>query len=138
MTTSWPPSVGVISMSYARPFTADHFPLFARMKAAGMDFCEILVPEEGELDPGEAGRAAADAGLFLLLAARVNLQRDLASDDEAARNAGIAYLRRCVDVALACGAKIVGGPLYGTPLVFAGRAPTPIDEGRRTARVDRV
>jgi D-psicose/D-tagatose/L-ribulose 3-epimerase len=138
MTTSWPPSVGVISMSYARPFTADHFPLFARMKAAGMDFCEILVPEEGELDPGEAGRAAADAGLFLLLAARVNVQRDLASDDERARKAGVAYLRRCVDVALACGAKIVGGPLYGTPLVFAGRAPTPIDEDRRAVRVERV
>ena len=73
--------IGVISMSYARPFTAAHFPLFARMKAAGMDFCELLVPEDGELDPAAAGRAARDAGLFLQLAARVNLQRDLASDD---------------------------------------------------------
>jgi D-psicose/D-tagatose/L-ribulose 3-epimerase len=85
--------IGVISMSYARPFTAAHFPLFARMKAAGMDFCELLVPEDGELDPVAAGRAARDAGLFLQLAARVNLQRDLASDDAAARTAGVAGLR---------------------------------------------
>lgn len=132
------PAVGVISMSYARPFGPEHFPLFARMKAAGMDFVELLVPEEGEMDPAEAGRAAADAGLFIALAARVNLQRDLASDDPAAHEAGVAYLQRCVDVAVAMGATIVGGPLYGTPLVFAGRPPHPITEDQRAARVARV
>ena len=130
--------IGVISMSYTRPFTAAHFPLFARMKAAGMDFCELLVPEEGELDPAAAGRAARDAGLFLQLAARVNVQRDLASDDAASRQAGMEYLVRCIDIATACGATIVGGPLYGSPLVFAGRPPTPIDDAARRERVKRV
>jgi D-psicose/D-tagatose/L-ribulose 3-epimerase len=130
--------VGVISMSYARPFTAAHFPLFARMKAAGMDFCELLVPEPDELDPAVAARAARDAGLTLALAARVNLQRDLASEDEDAHRAGIAYLHYCVEVATACGATIVGGPLYGTPLVFAGRPPAPIAEDHRLRRVERV
>jgi D-psicose/D-tagatose/L-ribulose 3-epimerase len=134
----WAPPIGVISMTYARPFTAEHFPLFARMKAAGMDFCELLVPEPQELDAAAAGRAARDAGLFLILAARVNVQRDLASDDAAARAAGVDYLRRCVDVATACGATIVGGPLYGTPLVFAGRPPAPIVETHRLERVRRV
>ncbi len=138
MTHTWPPAVGVISMTYIRPFTAAHFRLFARMKAAGMDFCELLVPEEGELDPAGAGRAARDAGLFLLMAARVSLQRDLASAHADARQAGIDYLRRCVDVAAACGAGIVGGPLYGTPLVFAGRTPAPISDADREARVGRV
>ena len=130
--------IGVISMSYARPFTAAHFPLFARMKAAGVDFCELLVPEDGELDPVGTGRAARVAGLFLQLAARVNLQRDLASDDAASRVAGVDYLCRCIDVAAACGATIVGGPLYGSPLVFAGRAPSPIGEVQRRERVKRV
>jgi D-psicose/D-tagatose/L-ribulose 3-epimerase len=130
--------VGVISMSYARPFTVENFPLLARMKRAGMDFVELLVPEEGELDPAAAGAAAGKAGLGVVLAARVNLQRDLASDDAASHAAGVAYLKRCVDVAAAMGAKIVGGPLYGTPLVFAGRPPAPIDEERRLARVERV
>jgi D-psicose/D-tagatose/L-ribulose 3-epimerase len=130
--------IGVISMTYARPFTAAHFPLFARMRAAGMDFCELLVPEEGELDPGEAAHAARAAGLGLVLAARVNVARDLASEDSGAAAAGVAYLRYCVDVALACGAGIVGGPLYGTPLVFAGRPPRPIEEDERRRRVDQV
>ena len=42
--------IGVISMSYARPFTAAHFPLFARMKAAGMD-CRDLTARRGSADP---------------------------------------------------------------------------------------
>ncbi len=130
------PQVGVISMSYQRPFT--EIALFARMQAAGMAFCEILVPEPAELDPAIAGAAAKAAGLRLELAARVNLQRDLVSDDPTAHRAGVDYLRYCVDVAVACGARVVGGPLYGAPLVFAARPPTPIDEERRQARVLRV
>src|SRR5690348_4388370 len=100
MPPTWPPNIGVISMTYARPITDAEIPLFARMRAAGMEFTELLVPEPGEIDPATAGRAARDAGLGLVLAARVNLERDLASDTEAARQAGVAYLRYCVDVAV--------------------------------------
>ena len=32
--------VGLISMQYARPFTAGHFPLFAEMRRLGYDFVE--------------------------------------------------------------------------------------------------
>lgn len=138
MNVSWPPKIGVISMTYARPITAAHFPLFGRMREAGMEFCELLVPEPDEVDPAEAGRAARSAGLSLILAARVSVQRDLASDDAGAQAAGVAYLRRTVDVAAACGADLVGGPLYGTPLVFAGRAPRPFTEAEKRERVARV
>ena len=138
MSAMWMPKIGVISMTYDRPITAAHFPLFRRMRDAGMEFCELLVPEEDEVDPKAAGEAAAEVGLSLVLAARVNVDRDLASDNPASREAGIAYLRRCVDVAVACGADLVGGPLYGTPLVFAGRPPRPFDAAQRAERVARV
>jgi len=138
MMMHWLPPIGVISMTYTRPFTAKDFPLFERMKSAGMDFCELLVPEEGELDQVETGKAARDAGLFLLLAARVNLQRDNGGPTgdcsvHASTQIGDAGLSRS---SVARGD--VGGPLYGTPLVFAGRAPVPIDEKQREARVARV
>lgn len=135
---SWPPPLGVISMTYARPFTREHLGLFASMKRAGMAFCELLVPEPGELDPAEAGRAARDAGLFLVLAARVNAQRDLASAEPAIRRAGVDYLRTCVETAVACGADLVGGPLYGAPLVFAGRAPAVVTDAERQDKLARV
>lgn len=130
--------VGVISMFYARPFGREHFPAFTRIRAAGLDFIELLVPEPGELDAAETRAALADAGLGVVLAARVNLTRDLASADPAAHAAGVAYLESCVASARALGAAIVGGPLYGAPLVFAGRAPAPVAEGERRRRIDRV
>ena len=138
MTDIWAPRIGVISMTYARPITEAHFPLFARMRAAGMDFCELLVPEADEVEPAAVGQAARDSGMSLVLAARVNVDRDLASDSAASREAGVAYLRTCVDVAVACGADLVGGPLYGTPLVFAGRPPRPFDAAEKAERVARV
>ena len=130
--------IGVISMFYARPFTRDHFDCFTRIKKAGADVVELLVPEPGELDLTETRKAIADAGLSCVLAARVNLSRDLASADEAAHKAGVAYLGTCVDVAAELGAAIVGGPLYGAPMVFAGRAPAPVDESERKRRIDAV
>ena len=81
MTTTNP--IGVISMFYARPFTRDHFDCFTRIKKAGADVVELLVPEPGELDLGETRKAIAGAGLTSVLAARVNLSRDLAGADEA-------------------------------------------------------
>ena len=130
--------IGIISMFYARPFGRQHFSFFSRMKKAGCDFVELLVPEPGELDSAETRSALRDHGLGVVLAARVNLTRDLASADPAAARAGVAYLETCVDVAVALGSKIVGGPLYGAPLVFAGRAPAPVTESERARRIDQV
>jgi len=129
--------VGLISMQYARPFTAEHFPLFGRMRALGFDFVELLVPEPGEIDLAAARLALDDAGLGVVLAARVNLQRNLASAEPEAHRAGIDYLRYAADCAAALGAGIVGGPLTGNPLVFAGRPPAPVEEAERLARKER-
>ncbi|TFF27337.1 sugar phosphate isomerase/epimerase [Jiella endophytica] len=129
--------IGLISMQYARPFTAEHFKYFAAMKRQGFDFVELLVPEVGELDHKATAAALSDAGLGVVLAARVNLQRNLASDDAAAHQAGIDYLRYTADCAAELGASIVGGPLTGNPLVFAGRPPAPVPEEERLARKER-
>lgn len=129
--------IGLISMQYARPFTAEHFPLFARMRQLGYDFVELLVPERGEIDAAAARRALDEAGLGVVLAARVNLQRNLSSDDPALHKAGVDYLRYAADVAAELGAGIVGGPLTGNPLVFAGRPPQPVSEAERLARKER-
>lgn len=130
--------IGIISMFYVRPFLAEHLALLPRMKDAGCDFVEFLVPEPGELDLQETRTALTKAGLGVVLAARINPARDVASADTASHQAGIAYLKTCVDSAVALGATIVGGPIYGAPLVFAGRAPAPVAEADRLARVARV
>jgi D-psicose/D-tagatose/L-ribulose 3-epimerase len=133
-----PNPIGIISMFYARPFGRAHFTLFPRIKQAGCDFIELLVPEPGELDLKETRAALKDHGLGVVLAARVNVTRDLASADPKAHTAGMHYLDECVRVAAALGADLVGGPLYGAPMVFAGRAPAPVAEDERARRIDRV
>lgn len=113
-------------MQFVRPFGPQHLPLFQKVRNLGFDFIELLVPEpEDGLEPAQTRKALADAGLGVVLAARVNLQRSIASADPAARQGGLDYLKRCVEVADGLGAKIVGGPLYGEPLVFGGRPPQP-------------
>jgi len=131
--------VGIISMQFVRPFTRAHLPLFQRCRDLGFDFIELLVPEpDDDLNLAETRTALADAGLDVVLAARVNLQRSIASDDAACRAGGLDYLKSTIEVAAALGAKIVGGPLYGEPLVFAGRPPTPHDDAAIAARAART
>lgn len=118
--------VGIISMQFVRPFTRASLGIFQQIRNLGFDFVELLVPEpEDDLDLHETAAALRDADLDVVLAARVNLQRSIASADPQCRLGGIEYLNRCVDVAKALDARIIGGPLYGEPLVFAGRAPLP-------------
>lgn len=126
-------------MQFIRPFTGAHLHLFRDIKAMGFDFIELLVPEpEDGIDLGEAKTALAEAGLDVVLAARVNPQRSISSEDNAARQGGIDYLKSCIDSADAIGATIIGGPLYGEPMVFAGRPPLPRSADEMKARADRM
>ena len=116
--------IGIISMQYTRPFTNAALPFLKKTRALGFDFIELLVPEpQDDLDTAEVRRICAGEGLGVVLAARVNLERSIASEDAQARQGGIDYLTFCIDAAEQLGAKIIGGPLYGEPLVFAGRPP---------------
>jgi len=126
--------IGLISMQYVRPFTREHFPLLTQMKQLGFDFIELLVPEAGELDLEKTRHALEEAHMDIVLAARVDLQRNLASEEASAHRAGIDYLKYTVDCARILGAHIVGGPLTGNPLVFAARAPREVSEEERLAR----
>lgn len=131
--------IGIISMQFVRPFTGQHLHLFQEIKAMGFDFIELLVPEpEDGIDLGQARSALADAGLGVVLAARVTPQRSIASEDPGARQGGLDYLKSCIDSADAVGATIIGGPLYGEPMVFAGRPPLPRSADDMRARADRM
>jgi D-psicose/D-tagatose/L-ribulose 3-epimerase len=131
--------IGIISMQFIRPFTNEALPYLKKIRELGFDFIELLVPEpEDGLDTAEVRRICAGEGLDIVLAARVNLQRSIASDDPAARQGGIDYLKSCVDSAEALGATIIGGPLYGEPMVFAGRPPKPWSDAEIATRAKRT
>lgn len=129
--------VGIISMQFVRPFRTENLNLFSHIRELGFEFVELLVPEpEDGLQLREVRQALRDNDLDVVLAARVNLQRSIASEQAAARQGGVDYLRYCIECAAELGAKIVGGPLYGEPLVFAGRAPAPASDRQIAQRFD--
>lgn len=131
--------VGIISMQFIRPFTGADLHYFDYAAKLGFDFMELLVPEpEDNIDLDVAREAANECGLGLVLAARVNAQRSIASDDAGARQGGLDYLTHCVEVAQQLGAGIIGGPLYGEPMVFAGRPPVPRSDDEIAARAART
>lgn len=126
-------------MQFTRPFTGADLHYFQKAGDLGFDFIELLVPEPDDGLPLEDVRkAAADAGLFIVLAARVNARRSIASEDRVNRQGGVDYLNFAIDVAGELGARIVGGPLYGEPMVFAGRAPVPRSDADIAARASRT
>lgn len=128
--------IGIISMQYNRPFALNDMAQLTRWKKAGFDFVEFLVPEPAEINRGALRQALADAGLAVVLTARVNLARDIVSENPSNRKGGLDYLYYCLEVAQELGARTLGGPLYGSPLVFAGKPPQPISESARKARVE--
>lgn len=130
--------IGIISMQFVRPFATGDLGLFETIKELGFDFIELLMPEpEDELKLDDVRKALSDNDLGVVLAVRVNTDRSITSADPKARRGGIDYLKTCIEAAASIGADIVGGPLYGGPLVFAGIRPTPIDEAEREARFER-
>lgn len=131
--------IGIISMQYVRPFTNAALPYLKKTRELGFDFIELLVPEpEDDLDPAEVRRICEGEGLDVVLAARVNLQRSIASEDAGHRQGGLDYLKFCIDAAEEVGSRIIGGPLYGEPLVFAGRAPYPWTADQIATRAKRT
>ncbi len=126
-------------MQFTRPFTGRDLHHFRTAAELGFDFVELLVPEpEDGLSVAEVKRAAEDAGIFTVLAARVSPQRSVASEDPANRQGGMDYLKFCIDTAAELGCGIVGGPLYGEPMVFAGRPPVPRSDAEIAARAART
>ena len=128
--------LGLITLQFVRPLKAENFDIFPRMRSLGFDFAELLVPEKGELDLADTRKALEDAGLGCVLAARLSIDRDIASARADARQSGIDYLRYCADVAEALGAQVVGNQdqdvrLFGISVLCGRRAANQITQRRR-------
>lgn len=84
--------------------------LVPQVAEMGYDVVEIPVESPGQFDIGLAKQLAADAGVGLSVCAVIGGGRDLLLDDEV--DAGLDYLRACIDVAQELGSPAVAGPFY--------------------------
>lgn len=129
---------GIITLTWSSPFTGERLDLLPRVEQAGFDCIELFVEDAGHLSVDEVRVALDDAGLVGTICPQLHAERDPSSDDERSREAGIEYLKRCVDMAAAFGGKIVGGPLYGDQVFYGGSPARLRGDGERRALWERA
>lgn len=111
---------GIITLTWCSPFSAARLDVVSRVAAAGFDSIELFVEDPDAFDVDELGRDLAANGLVASVCPQLHAERDPSSGDPRSRDAGVAYLTRCVDLAAAFGGSIVGGPLYGDQVFYGG------------------
>lgn len=114
--------------------TAEHYPLLAKLKAAGFDGVEIPVfggtpadykPLRAELDKN---------GLKCTTVTILTAETNAVSPDAGVRLRAVEWLKNVVDINHTLGAETVCGPYHSAIGVFSGTGPT-ADEKKRSADV---
>ena len=114
--------------------TAEHFPLLAKLKAAGYDGVEIPV-FGGEPADYKPLRAELDKnGLKCTTVTILTAETNAVSPDAAVRRKAVEWLKTVVDINHVLGSETVCGPYHSAIGVFSGTGPTP-DEKSRSADV---
>jgi len=103
---------GINTFLWASPFRTKDLHWLDHAKALGFDLVEIPIESEGDIDYGAAAEAYQRTGLACSTCAVMGAGRDPSHPDEKIQQAGIAYLKHCIDATAQMGGKVVAGPIY--------------------------
>jgi len=103
---------GINTFIWASPFQTKDLHLLEHARALGFDLVEIPIESIGDVDLGKAHEAYAATGLAGSVCAVMGANRDPSHPDKAIQQAGIDYLKHCIDAVAAFGGHVLGGPLY--------------------------
>jgi D-psicose/D-tagatose/L-ribulose 3-epimerase len=103
---------GINTFIWASPFKTEHLSYLDHAKNLGFDLVEIPIESIGDVDLGKAHEEYARTGLGASVCAVMGASRDPSHPDETIQQAGIDYLKHCVDAVAAFGGTVLGGPLY--------------------------
>ena len=103
---------GLNLLVYTATFPRDKIDLIAKVAGMGYDGVEIPFTDLDVLDGAATGRAREQAGVGLTACAVLAAGANLISADAPERQAGVARLKRIVDITAEMGGDAVGGPLY--------------------------
>jgi D-psicose/D-tagatose/L-ribulose 3-epimerase len=103
---------GLNTFLYASPFTTESVGLFTTLAEWGFDTVEISVEALEHIDPVKV-KAAADAGGIAVgsVCAAMGPGRDFRGTDAEAKETAT-YVTGLIDLAVAMGARTIGGPIY--------------------------
>jgi D-psicose/D-tagatose/L-ribulose 3-epimerase len=112
MTATAGPALGLSTFVLASPFSDADLGLFGKVRSFGYDQVEVCVEDPDRLTAGAVAGAATGEGLSVLVCGAFGPDRDISHEDAGHRQAGLDYLRRCLDLAVAVGSPLVSGPMY--------------------------
>lgn len=103
---------GASTFIWVSPFSNTTLDLVDRIKEFGFDLIEICIEDPDTIDPSAIHARAKSVDLGVTVCGAFGPDRDLSSEDASVRKAGMAYLRRCIDLAQDLGSPFVSGPMY--------------------------
>ena len=103
---------GASTFIWVSPFSQETMDLADKVKSLGFDIIEICVEDPETIEPNVIRPHLERVGLRASICGAFGPSRDISSDDPVARETGIAYIKRCIDIAAALAAPTVIGPMY--------------------------
>ena len=103
---------GASTFIWVSPFSNETLDLANKVRSLGFYLIYVCIEDPSKIDTAKAKAAFDAAGLSALVCGAFGPNRDVSSDDEDIRKQGVAYLKICVDIAVALGSPIVSGPMY--------------------------
>jgi D-psicose/D-tagatose/L-ribulose 3-epimerase len=117
--------LGFNMLLWASQLGEEHFPMLARIKAAGYDGVELPLFAGAPADYARVGRELRDTGLRATAVCVIpDRDHDCTSSDPAVRAAGLDHLKWAIDCLEAAGGEVLCGPCYQPLGIFSGAPPT--------------
>ena len=117
--------LGFNMLLWSTHVTEEHFPLLAKIKAAGYDGVELPIFEGQPKTYERVGREIKNDGLRVTAVCVIpNAERDCTSSDRNVRNRGLDHIKWAIDCLAAANGEVLCGPFYQPLAVFTGEPPT--------------
>jgi D-psicose/D-tagatose/L-ribulose 3-epimerase len=100
-------------MAWTAHWSDESLPLVDRVASLGLDFIEIPLMDVGDVHPAPIRKRLDGAGIDIVTSTVLGEATDITSTAPETREAGVAYLSRCVDVTAELGATQLSGVIYG-------------------------
>lgn len=118
---------GMNMLLWTSDVNEEHFPLLERLKAWGFDGVELPIFEMNGENFNKVGKKLDAIGLGRTAVTICTDAENPISPDSAIRAAGLARLKKAVDMCAASGATHLCGPIHSAIGAFSGQGPT-VDE----------
>lgn len=106
-------AIGVNTWVWTSPLTDANLPdLLRHIAGLGFDAVELPLERAGDIDPERTATVLRETGLTPCVVGAMAPGRDLVATDPHTVERTRAYLRACIDLAAAIGARAVCGPFY--------------------------